>query len=1293
MFYQIQNRLDTNAKTGTLYFTFVGQYTRRTSLCAMLSSLIAQTLCRHMERFEPLAEAIYEQVDQQRAWAEYDLLHFFREICGQLGPVSLVIAGADECPDVSKPILFRLLSGIVSGTDASHRIAVTSRTSPLVMGSPSEWQNIDLDVQLAKVQVETPEEDKSVSQILRLRPDLVQSGNNLHDYLERMAGNNALGCRLVCEQSRAQRNWSRSPQVKITSPRPSPDGKDVLANVVDGIFRQIPGRDFARLLLTWLVYSVRPLTIWELVDIILLRGSVGMQSDRRTPPSRIETLLSYIKLWLAGVVEVCNNEVRDPNAQIWSVFTRSSPPGDQPYLWEEIKDTADLEITTQCLQYLSLAGVLSKMDQLYMAPATDRIQPPVRLGRESLLLYAVQSWPEHWSQIPTHHDPRGLLVTFAASAVSASWARAYWATSNPITRPSQCWESVWPIFVRQAMISSMQALRVVDSRLVLLEAARDCQPQLVTGLFHNSQCDLLSTLSLAAAAGLEETLLTILDHLDGQHESQPIPWPPHLLSRAAWMGWSRFADRILRMGCNPDPDKSKLHKSPLVIAVSLGHAETAQVLLAHQADALWRDLGGNGALHYCLESDSRSCATLLVQRGYIAVDARNHDGLTPAYLACQKGNYAALKCFLDLGADPNMRPMVTKPRWSPLIAAAEEGHIKCVRTLLQYGADPNIPGPAGTDTPLRYAAVNGHVATCRVLLENGADPNSDLLKPPILIEIMGCATRLTPPVVLELVQLLLSHQVSIDARHKNGLTALSWAVRRGDLALVQCLLDHHADPNIVADGYWPLFGAIDMADALVKLLLEAGADPNVRSQRGWTPLIHATARGRVGAARLLLEYHADLEAQVEHAWQTGWTALSFAVAGGNPEMLRLLADAGAVLQYPLPQRIYPIHLAISRYIIQPFLEYRKRFDIDQPKPNGDTALIMASRDDYSPTHQVRALVNAGADLNVQNREGATALLYMVLRNKKEGFAILLQEGDINADIASPLYGAPLHQACRRMRRDMMEQLVEWGAEVNLAVAGLPGTPLHSACQFIRGQTSEEVSDIIRYLITHGADVNQVAGLYGSVLAAAAAASWPRTLRLLLDEGAVFNMPDEMGRQPVHFAAFHGIGNFRILVGAGADGKARDKLGRSPLHWAALSGRAQVVEYILRDLEGSSVDETDVDGWTPLCWAARGTNGTFSPELAGEESDPLQTMKLLIQEGANPAIHGCIDGSRWSPLELSGYSSASSKIQTFLRTLSDEREAICSRTKGGIRTQARCEYCQWVCTLCTFRVFIRDNHID
>jgi uncharacterized protein len=143
------------------------------------------------------------------------------------------------------------------------------------------------------------------------------------------------------------------------------------------------------------------------------------------------------------------------------------------------------------------------------------------------------------------------------------------------------------------------------------------------------------------------------------------------------------------------------------------------------------------------------------------------------------------------------------------------------------------------------------------------------------------------------VRALLEKGADVNAAQGDGMTALHWAARQGEVATVAMLL--HAGANVRATtrlgGYTPLLLASQMGHApVIDLLVKAGADAKSASANGATALMLASASGRVDAVKALIDAGADVNAKEPARHET---ALMFATAANRMDVMKALIRAGA----------------------------------------------------------------------------------------------------------------------------------------------------------------------------------------------------------------------------------------------------------------------------------------------------------------------------------------------------------------------------------------------------------------
>ena len=145
----------------------------------------------------------------------------------------------------------------------------------------------------------------------------------------------------------------------------------------------------------------------------------------------------------------------------------------------------------------------------------------------------------------------------------------------------------------------------------------------------------------------------------------------------------------------------------------------------------------------------------------------------------------------------------------------------------------------------------------------------------------------------ETVKTLLKNGSDVNAAQGDGMTALHWAARNGDVELTQMLL--YAGANVKATtrlgGYTALMMAADQGHAqVVKALLAGGADAKAANALGTTPLMLAAASGNPDAVTTLVENGAEIEAKEK---TFGQTPLMFAASSNRVDAVKALLKLGA----------------------------------------------------------------------------------------------------------------------------------------------------------------------------------------------------------------------------------------------------------------------------------------------------------------------------------------------------------------------------------------------------------------
>jgi ankyrin repeat protein len=144
------------------------------------------------------------------------------------------------------------------------------------------------------------------------------------------------------------------------------------------------------------------------------------------------------------------------------------------------------------------------------------------------------------------------------------------------------------------------------------------------------------------------------------------------------------------------------------------------------------------------------------------------------------------------------------------------------------------------------------------------------------------------------VELFLAAGLNVNARDKDGRSAIRLAARDGRADVVRTLLLHRAAVDQASQGAYEegktalMFAAQRGPAKVVETLLDAGAKIDATTHAGKTALMYAAEPGRTAAVQILLARGAAIDLDTMH----GWTALLFAADGGHADVVQALLKKG-----------------------------------------------------------------------------------------------------------------------------------------------------------------------------------------------------------------------------------------------------------------------------------------------------------------------------------------------------------------------------------------------------------------
>ncbi|KAJ4448639.1 hypothetical protein ANN_00029 [Periplaneta americana] len=127
---------------------------------------------------------------------------------------------------------------------------------------------------------------------------------------------------------------------------------------------------------------------------------------------------------------------------------------------------------------------------------------------------------------------------------------------------------------------------------------------------------------------------------------------------------------------------------------------------------------GRNELHRAAERGDTHRVQLLLDAGSL-VNAVDHAGRTPLWLAAREGRQDACRALLAAGARPDVKERPSGR--TALHVAAFWGRPAVCELLLAAGARPNEPADAYQWTALHWAAWFGRAPVVQLLLQHGAE--------------------------------------------------------------------------------------------------------------------------------------------------------------------------------------------------------------------------------------------------------------------------------------------------------------------------------------------------------------------------------------------------------------------------------------------------------------------------------------------------------------------------------------------------------------------------------------------
>ncbi|CAI9744100.1 ankyrin-3-like isoform X22 [Octopus vulgaris] len=273
--------------------------------------------------------------------------------------------------------------------------------------------------------------------------------------------------------------------------------------------------------------------------------------------------------------------------------------------------------------------------------------------------------------------------------------------------------------------------------------------------------------------------------------------------------------------------------------------------------------------------------------------------------------------------------------------------------------------------------------------------------------------------------------------------------------------------------------------------------------------------------------------------------------------------------------------------------------VNQKGSDSKTFLMAAC--EQGSTSLIDFLIESGANIDMSNIGGQTALHYAVKSHKTDAVAFLVSRG-ANVNKQNSWGETPLHWAVENKYEDVVKVLLNSKENNNLQVNqrnNFSATALHVACQY-------GSKDVVELLLKHkDTDVNAVQKAVWTGLHFACRYGSKDVVELLLKhKDTDVNAVENEGWTALHFACRYGSKDVveLLLQQNCTDVNAVTNHGLTPLHLASAHGRKDVVDFLLKQ-NGIDVNKVNLEGDTPL-------------HLAVQKQHYDVVASMLAQDGNN-----------------------------------------------------------------------------
>ena len=480
-------------------------------------------------------------------------------------------------------------------------------------------------------------------------------------------------------------------------------------------------------------------------------------------------------------------------------------------------------------------------------------------------------------------------------------------------------------------------------------------------------------------------------------------------------------------------------RTPIYKSIRGSRTDEVKRLIALGADLSHRDMSGDTPLHVAVASGYAPIVVVLLEAG-ADPNAKNVTGMSPLFDIRPSDDESIFNALLEAGAKINLP---TRHGETALHSYAQRGYKRQVELLIKHGADVKARSKTGR-TVLSAAARSRRPEIVRAVLDAGAplkaDEPDEVDESPLIALFEAWKSRAhshtdrIPDKVGECVTLLVKAGVAVDVKDEEGVSAIHWAAKHGDEAMLKLLVDAGADVDSRVDLHGlqltPLMAAAAMRPSNVAPLLKLGAEMKAvdSEKKRKTAIFYAARHSGVEAIQAFIDAGDD----INQTDGEGSSVLYAAAQGRKSEVIAALIKADVKIDEPaLIEIVTRCRPPALKALVESGYDFKSRTD------KGAGVLCRAAAGvgaQYDNVENLTILLDAGLDPNGVDPASKSTPLLAAVRNTsarhQSDLVTILVEAGAKADAIDENGRSLLHHAVLVRNERAVQALIAAGCDVN-----------------------------------------------------------------------------------------------------------------------------------------------------------------------------------------------------------------------------------------------------------------------